>query len=59
MKNTRRIRKTLNRKSKAELDTLASTIQRNVDADKQHKVKVKEVSTKLRVKKKSKHNIRY
>ena len=39
---TREEFKKLQAEAKAELDELASTIQRNVDADKQHKVKVKE-----------------
>jgi len=38
----------LKSEAKAELDTLASTIQRNVDADKQHKVKVKEAVDKVK-----------
>ena len=38
----------LQSEAKAELDTLASTIQRNVDADKQHKVKVKEAVDKVK-----------
>ena len=38
----------LKSEAKAELDALASTIQRNVDADKQHKVKVKEAVDKVK-----------
>ena len=38
----------LKSEAKAELDTLASTIQRNVDADKQHKEKVKEAVDKVK-----------
>ena len=38
----------LQSEAKAELDALASTIQRNVDADKQHKVKVKEAVGKVK-----------
>ena len=38
----------LQSEAKAELDALASTIQRNVDADKQHKVKVKEAVDKVK-----------
>jgi surface repeat SSSPR-51 protein len=38
----------LKSEAKAELDELASTIQRNVDADKQHKVKVKEAVDKVK-----------
>ena len=38
----------LKSEAKAELDVLASTIQRNVDADKQHKVKVKEAVDKVK-----------
>ena len=38
----------LKSEAKAELDTLASEIQRNVDADKQHKVKVKEAVDKVK-----------
>ena len=38
----------LKSEAKAELDILASTIQRNVDADKQHKVKVKEAVDKVK-----------
>ena len=38
----------LKSEAKAELDTLASTIQRNVDADKQHKAKVKESVDKVK-----------
>ena len=38
----------LQSEAKAELDELASTIQRNVDADKQHKVKVKEAVDKVK-----------
>ena len=38
----------LKSEAKADLDALASTIQRNVDADKQHKVKVKEAVDKVK-----------
>ena len=38
----------LKSEAKAELDALASTIQRNVDADKQHKEKVKEAVDKVK-----------
>ena len=38
----------LKSEAKAELDALASTIQRNVDADKQHKAKVKEAVDKVK-----------
>ena len=45
---TREEFKKLQAEAKAELDALASTIQRNVDADKQHKVKVKEAVDKVK-----------
>ena len=45
---TREEFKKLQSEAKAELDALASTIQRNVDADKQHKVKVKEAVDKVK-----------
>ena len=45
---TREEFKKLQAEAKAELDELASTIQRNVDADKQHKVKVKEAVDKVK-----------
>ena len=45
---TREEFKKLQAEAKAELDALASIIQRNVDADKQHKVKVKEAVDKVK-----------